>query len=1031
MSAEQTSFLTTEILALLANSSADDAVQLLAERKLDDADTMLSLATLALTDAETDPELAEQWLEICIVCNRSIGSALLDAQIAYVQARLALQQGDLNRAEQNIVQAQAAWQGVGDTASIARSNLGLTQILAMQGRYDEAQNAIQQAIDYFEQIVRDAKHELNSATLSAIFRLIGARRNLANLYSYQDRHEAAVAEFAKVNSTINQIQPQLATDSEEYQNFQYERAHIAISESLSFAHLDQISVAESTLLDALQIFSQQKDSAYRIRVYGNLGSLYLRMGRYADALSAFEQVGDEQSYGDADHIAADEQNSFGTASILLEQATTYIALNLLPEAESFLRNCEEIFRGAGSLSDDEAHYPIPHELGGTLFALGQVYVRQESLNQADSVIREAEQIFESIDNEYWMNRCRLAMAALAYLQDEKSVSITLLDKLLAVAEVDERTQTNWTVTAWDIGLLTDSRLLRLRIHIDQGEIVNARQLVSQIESSITLTTEFSHLRLRFVHAQGLIAHAMGDYNEARRLFLQAIELLEEQRATLIIEEVRSAFIIDKTDLYTDMVINLLSILDTQGHDKIVNDISNDATNGDELIAEAFAVIERARSRTLLERLIATLPSDATDPSDQKTVEGGLVASEQLNRQSLQRETLRRELHWLYNRLLGQGGVRRMDIALTQQIQSCEDELQKLEWQTSSALQQAEPVALNSLQQALALDQQAIAYYIANDEIMAFVVSQTDVHFEQRICTKQELLSALRDFRFQLGRFQIGCDYVERHAVRLKRGIDGCLAKLCQLLISPLLHYLTMERLLIIPFGATHLVPFHALRTENSYLIERFECSYAPSASIAVMCQQHEFLQPEFSSLAALGITDELIPEARVEIERIAQHFDTAHTYLDERANRANLNLAASQADILHIATHGLYRSDNPFFSSLKLADGWIDVREIYRLPLRARLVVLSTCESGSGYVQAGDEVIGLARGFLGAGAHALLVSMWNLHDTTAAQQMDRFYDALKNHDDCERPASALRKTQLEAIAQGDHPYYWAPFAVVG
>ena len=92
--------------------------------------------------------------------------------------------------------------------------------------------------------------------------------------------------------------------------------------------------------------------------------------------------------------------------------------------------------------------------------------------------------------------------------------------------------------------------------------------------------------------------------------------------------------------------------------------------------------------------------------------------------------------------------------------------------------------------------------------------------------------------------------------------------------------------------------------------------------------------------------------------------------------------------MLHIATHGLFRPDNPFFSALKLADGWIDVRQIYRLPLQARLVVLSACESGAVQIQGSDEVIGLARGFLGAGAETLVTSLWNVHDASAAALMD-------------------------------------------
>jgi CHAT domain-containing protein len=152
-------------------------------------------------------------------------------------------------------------------------------------------------------------------------------------------------------------------------------------------------------------------------------------------------------------------------------------------------------------------------------------------------------------------------------------------------------------------------------------------------------------------------------------------------------------------------------------------------------------------------------------------------------------------------------------------------------------------------------------------------------------------------------------------------------------------------------------------------------------------------------------------------------------YLDHAANRQGLERAA-QADLLHLATHGLFRPDNPFFSALKLADGWIDVRELYRLPLQARLVVLSACESGAGAVRGGDEVVGLVRGFLGAGAREVLASLWNVHDASAVPFMQHFYQFL-TQEAVNRPADALRAAQCAAISSRLHPYYWASFYMIG
>jgi CHAT domain-containing protein len=182
-------------------------------------------------------------------------------------------------------------------------------------------------------------------------------------------------------------------------------------------------------------------------------------------------------------------------------------------------------------------------------------------------------------------------------------------------------------------------------------------------------------------------------------------------------------------------------------------------------------------------------------------------------------------------------------------------------------------------------------------------------------------------------------------------------------------------------------------------------------------------------LAALALPDPAIPQAETEVRAAARYFPRTRLFLNEQAGSDGLHTAAETGDVLHIATHGVFRPDNPFFSALKLADGWIDVRAIYRLPLAARLVVLSACESGAVQVQGSDEAIGLGRGFLGAGARSLVVSLWNVHDASAAILMEQFYAQLAG--DGRGTARALRAAQQQAAAAGRHPYYWAPYLVMG
>jgi len=126
-------------------------------------------------------------------------------------------------------------------------------------------------------------------------------------------------------------------------------------------------------------------------------------------------------------------------------------------------------------------------------------------------------------------------------------------------------------------------------------------------------------------------------------------------------------------------------------------------------------------------------------------------------------------------------------------------------------------------------------------------------------------------------------------------------------------------------------------------------------------------------------------ETPFEIQELTDGLHETHAALFAQAPAANL---------LHLACHGRFRSDNPLFSSLQLADGWLTVRDTYNLKLQCDLVTLSACETGVSQVAPGDELIGLARGFFAAGAPTLLVSLWAVDDEATTQLMTLFYQRL-------------------------------------
>jgi tetratricopeptide (TPR) repeat protein len=985
----QPSGLSSTLLVQLDTDNIDLALALLHTHQLATLETANHLVDVALERAESSPRSSARWLTIASALDQNHSQYTpLQAQIHYAQARVHLQLGEPQKAEAALHQAQAHWQALEDRTALARSYLGMTQILALQGRFDEAETAIHQAIDHLPP--RTAP-------------LAWAYSNLANLLDRRGDYETALHTYDHARTLLAALQDEAPPEARP--EFDGEIAEVDLNRANVLMALDRPQEAEEGYRRAMSHFQQHADPLTQGRIESNLGSLYLRTGQYALALEAFNRAESmllgETLLSDSIDVAQLRQADI----LLLDQANAYLALNLIAEAISTLERCLSLFRTADQ----------PYELAQSLYLLGMIRLHQQDLDAARSCLEEAQTIFADLQNRPWANRTELALATLDERSQDRKGAAARLDQLLTSFRGEIAHKAGHPSTR-DLSTTIETQLLRLQIWVDQGESLFAQRMAEQIEEMLAQSLPLPHLQLRLAYARGKIEVAAGNFDAARRYFYTAIRLIEDQRMALPIEEFRTAYLADKFHIYSSLVLSLLHNEDT-------------ITTKD--IAEAFAVIERARARSLVERLQTTL-SDHNRGQDQ------LLTPQP-------KDELYRKLHWFYNAILGEGAPNPIS---AQELRNYESQLERLTWKSALPLDaahdpllaQTQPASLAHFQAHLAQDQQALFYYIvpsaqpgyngedAEGEVMLFLIDRADVRLFRRLCTPAQLARAQAELHFQLGRAELGPDYLARHSARLQSALYAALGNLYDLLLKPLAGKLTAPRLLLAPYGSLHLTPFHALWDGERYLLERFTCSYIPSASVAVHASEISRPRQPYRSLAGLALDDPAIPQARREVELVAGYFDQSWLYLADRADREGLIQAAGQADVLHIATHGLFRPDNPFFSSLKLADGWIDVRALYQLSLTAQLVILSACESGNGEIQSGDEVIGLARGFLGAGAHDLVVSLWNVHDRSAVDFMSTFYRNLTEGMDA---AAALRAAQRIAIANGDHPYSWASFLAIG
>lgn len=285
-----------------------------------------------------------------------------------------------------------------------------------------------------------------------------------------------------------------------------------------------------------------------------------------------------------------------------------------------------------------------------------------------------------------------------------------------------------------------------------------------------------------------------------------------------------------------------------------------------------------------------------------------------------------------------------------------------------------------------------------------------------------------------------------------------------------------SKLIVIPDGLLNQVPYESLVHNGRYLIEDHQISYLPSASLIELLRQPPksasdldgrldllaFGDPVFQQQSKTSLSRKLpatpsainrragdwdmaslsrLPRTRDEVEYIASLIprERQRLYLGkDSTEKAFKQEPLSKYKWIHLATHSLIDERTPSRSAVVLAldgnnaeDGFLRATEIADLDLNCDLVILSACETGRGQLLSGEGIIGLSRSFFIAGARSVVVSQWAVSDISTAQLMKDFYQQLVNK---VAKAAALREAKLRMLNGGSetrHPYYWAPFVIIG
>lgn len=268
------------------------------------------------------------------------------------------------------------------------------------------------------------------------------------------------------------------------------------------------------------------------------------------------------------------------------------------------------------------------------------------------------------------------------------------------------------------------------------------------------------------------------------------------------------------------------------------------------------------------------------------------------------------------------------------------------------------------------------------------------------------------------------------------------------LIEPVGPLIEGRDLIIVPHGVLHNLPFAALLDDDGrYFVESHSLRMLPAASILVHLGNDREVNDHILVVSDPFIEDYDFSRQYPKLEysysegrSISNFFPHARHFTDRAATETVVKTFGRKVSILHISSHAKFYPENPLASRLLLAadgenDGALNVADIYDMNIDADLVTLSGCETGIGDLENGDDIIGLTRGLIFAGAKSIVTSLWSVDDRASALLMEKFYKAMLT-----KPRQhALRAAQLqfiEGMSEEEglhyrHPYFWAPFYLTG
>jgi CHAT domain-containing protein len=528
------------------------------------------------------------------------------------------------------------------------------------------------------------------------------------------------------------------------------------------------------------------------------------------------------------------------------------------------------------------------------------------------------------------------------------------------------------------------------------QLTEIYQASKRMEQQAGGFADVAEARSRYV--EGVMNEMRGNNDAALSFFLKSVETLEGDRRALRDERSRGTFFEDRINFYYAAIQQLLER---------------------RRYAEAFELLERSRSRALAD-LLASRKLGLERPEEQRLyAESTVLRTEIADAQSRLFE------------LASQPDAARNGpqlSALQDRIRTLEAQHQKIvarmaiESPRLQNLITSAPASLKALQQSMRDEgYEMVQYLVLEHGVILWHIAPDSVFVRNVFLPRTEVISKVAALQKSLG---------DRHA----RFDETTARELFLFLIQPVLPRIRTERLVIVPHEDLSYVPFQVFQdpANGRYLGERFQITYAPSASVLLGLRR----SPGLSGGRLLAVADPGIAAAGPEVQAIAKMFPgKSKVVMDDLARESDVKAWIRDFDVIHFSVHGKFDTAEPMLSYLSLArggsdDGRLTAAEMFGLPLdKSRLVVLSACETGRTEATHGNEILGMVRALIYAGAGTLVLSYWEVDSAATALWMQSFYQAALS-----RPLADAARTALTRVKSNptySHPYYWAAFAMIG